>query len=99
MRGPDFILRHLMRRGLLSWVLVRMLFAIALFLTESPPTANGGLVGLGVVVFSTLVGFFEVRRVRERVVLANLGVSLLSMLGALSLAAVFGEILLAAVLP
>jgi len=99
MKGPDLVLWHLLRRGLRCWVLVRMGLAVAFVATMNPPLAAGGLVGLGVIGLSLTVALVEVQRVRERVVLANLGVSLPVLLLALSGAAVLGEIMLAVVAP
>jgi hypothetical protein len=99
MKGPDLVLRHLLRRGLRCWVLVRAGLAVAFVATMSSPLAAGGLVGLGVIGLTLTVALVEVQRVRERVVLANLGVSLPTLLGALSFAAVLGEIVLAVIVP
>lgn len=91
MPGPFLIQRHLLRRGFLCWVLARAAFAMALLLTMSPPLARGGLVGVGVIVLATALGLLEVQRVQERVLLANLGVSLLTLLTMLAAASVLGE--------
>ncbi len=99
MRAPDLVLLYLLRRGLRCWVLVRLGLAVAFVATMSSPLAAGGLVGLGVIGLSLTVALLEVQRVRERVVLANLGVSLPTLLCALSFAAVVGEILLAVFVP
>lgn len=99
MTGPDLVLRHLLRRGLRCWVLVRMGLAVAFVATMNPPLAAGGLVGLGVLGLTLTVALVEVQRVRERVVLANLGVSLPMLLFVLAFAALVGESLLAVFAP
>lgn len=96
MKGPDLVLRHLLRRGLRCWVLVRLGLAVAFLATMNPPLAAGGLVGLGVIGLTLTIALVEGQRVRERVVLANLGVSLSMLLVTLASAAVLGEVLLAA---
>jgi hypothetical protein len=95
MRVPDLVSRHLLQRGLRCWVLVRLGLAVAFVATMNPPFAAGGLVGLGVVGLTLVIALVEGQRVRERVVLANLGVSLPALLLTLALAAVLGEVLLA----
>jgi hypothetical protein len=84
-----------MQRGLRCWVLVRLGLAVAFVATMSPPLASGGLVGLGVIGLTLTIALVEGQRVRERVVLANLGVSLPTLLLMLAGAAVLGEVLLA----
>jgi hypothetical protein len=95
MAFPDLALRHLLRRGLRCWVLVRLGLAAAFVATMNPPLAAGGLVGLGVIGLTLTIALVEGQRVRERVVLANLGVSLATLLLTLASAAVLGEVLLA----
>lgn len=94
MRGPSLLQWHLLRRGLLSWVLARAAFAMALLMTMSPPWVSGGLVGLGVVALTTALGLIEVERVRERVLLANLGVAVPNLILMLAVPALLGEIAL-----
>ena len=99
MKGPDLVLRHLLRRGLRCWVLVRLGLAVAFVATMNPALAAGGLVGLGVIGLSLTVALVEGQRVRERVVLANLGVSLPMLLLALGSAALVGEVVLTMIAP
>lgn len=99
MRGPSLIQRHLLWRGFRVWLLVRAFFAVALLMTLSPPTANGGVVALGVVSLSAAVGLLEVQRTKERVLMANLGVGMLALLGILALVPLVGEVALAVLLP
>lgn len=96
MTSPSLVHRHLFRRGLRCWVLVRLGLAVAFLATMNPPLAAGGLVGLGVIGLTLTIALVEGQRVRERVVLANLGVSLPVLLLTLASAAVLGEVLLAA---
>lgn len=81
------------------WLLVRALFAVALLMTLSPPTANGGIVALGVVTLSAVVGLLEVQRVKERVLMANLGVGMLALMAMLALVPLVGEVMLAVLMP
>lgn len=90
---------HLLRRGALAWVLVRLLFAIALALILESPMARGGLVSFGVVGLATAVAVLDVRRAHERVLLANLGIPRVRLIGALGVASLAGELLLALVVP
>jgi hypothetical protein len=99
MRGPSLVQRHLLRRGFICWLLARAVFAMALLLTMSPPWANGGLVGLGVVALTAALGLIEVGRVRERVLLANLGMALPILVVMLAVPALLGEVALMALLP
>lgn len=94
MRGPSLVHRHLLRRGLVSWLLARLAFALALLMTMSSPLARGGLVGLGVIVLATVLALVDIQRVQERVLLANLGVNVPTLLGTLGAAALIGEITL-----
>ncbi len=99
MRAPSPVYWHLLRRGAVAWVLVRLVFAIALALTQESPTAHGGLVSLGVVVLATVVALLDVRRAHERVLLANLGIDLVRVIAVLAVPSVCGEILFALAFP
>lgn len=99
MRGPSSIQRHLLRRGLLSWAFARAAFAMALLLTMNPPWTSGGFVGIGIVLLGSVLGLIEVQRVHERVLLANLGLSLPMLVEMLAVPALLGEIVLAVLLP
>ncbi len=99
MYGLSRLRRHLLRRSLRSWILVRATFAIALLMTLNPPLPTGGAIALGVVVLATIVGLLDVERANERVFLANLGLRLATLSAILATFPLLGEVLLAIWLP
>lgn len=84
----------LLRHGLVAWPLVRLLFALALLMTLSPPLPVGGLVSLGVICLSAAVAMLAMWRRGERVLLSNLGVPVSRQLLLLVLPALLLEMLL-----
>lgn len=84
----------LLRHGLVAWPLVRMLFALALLMTLSPPLPVGGVVSLGVIALSVVVAMLAIWRRGERVLLANLGVDVAQQVLLLALPALLLELLL-----
>jgi hypothetical protein len=95
MNGISHLQRHLLRRGLRIWMLVRAIFAIALLMTLNPPLPVGGAIGLGVVVVTAALCFVDARLVKETVFLANLGLRLPSLLASFAVVPILGEMLLA----
>lgn len=98
MRGPSLVSRYLLRRGLWLWLLLRLGLTAAVLLSVAigggePPDLSGPMPVA--VVFAAIVGFLEARRVSERVLLANLGVSAPAQATLLALGGVVGEVVLA----
>jgi hypothetical protein len=96
MRSPSLVVRHLLRRGLCLWLLVRLGLTAAVLLAAAigggePPDLAGPMPVA--IVFATMVGFVEARRLTERVLLANLGVSMPVQGALLALGGVAGEVL------
>lgn len=99
MNGSPHLRRHLLRRGLRVWLLVRAAFALALLMTLSPPFPTGGVVAVGVVAAAAAVAVLETRMQEEMVFLANLGERFTVLVATLALPALAAELLVALLLP
>lgn len=99
MLGPSLVASLLLRHGLVAWPLVRVGFALTLAMSRNPPMPSGGIVALGVIALSASVAMLAMRRRGERVLLANLGVSVPRQVLLVSLPPVLLELLLAMVRP
>lgn len=97
--GLPLVAVLLWRHGLLSWLLVRIGFALTLLMTLNPPLPVGGAVAIGVVAVSAAVALLMVTRRAERVLLGNLGVSVRRQVALVALPAVLSEVLLAVLRP
>lgn len=96
--GLTQLQRHLAARSLRMWLLVRASFALALLMTLNPPLPVGGLIAFAVVVVSITVSVLDTHRVKEMVLLANLGLRFWALIAMLAVLPLLGEILLVAVL-
>ncbi len=90
--------RHLLRRGLWLWLLVRLGLTAAVLLSAAigggePPDLTGPMPAA--ILVAVAVGFIEARRLTERVFLANLGVTTATQATLLALGGVVGEVVLA----
>lgn len=95
MRGPSLVYRHLLRRGLWLWLLVRLALVAAVLLSVAigggeVPDVSGPMPAA--IIVAVAVGFLEARRLSERVLLANLGVTALTQATLLALGGVAGEL-------
>lgn len=99
MRVPSLPTLHLLRRGLWLWLMVRIglvgavLFAAMIGGGDAPDLTGPMPAAIAVAV---VVGFVEARRLSERVLLANLGVSAAAHATLLALGGLAGELALAA---
>lgn len=99
MLGASLVASLLLRHGLVAWPLVRLGFALTLLMPRNPPLPVGGSVALGVIALSASVAMLALRRRGERVLLANLGVSVLQQVLLVSLPPLLLELLLAMASP
>lgn len=95
MRSLSLVARHLLRRGLWLWLLVRLGLSAAVLLAAAigggePPDLAGPMPVA--IIVSSVVGFVEARRVTERVLLANLGVTVVAQSALLAVGGVLGEL-------
>lgn len=81
------------------WVLVRITFAV--FGSQLTGTADGSslVMVLGIIVLTAALGLIEVRRRREHVLLANLGVGQAALAAVMLIPPVVFEVLMALVTP
>lgn len=98
MRLPSLVTWHLMRRGLWLWLLVRLGLTAAVLLAAAigggeVPDLSGPMPAA--ILVAVAVGFVESRRLTERVLLANLGVTTARQATLLALGGVVGEVVLA----
>lgn len=98
MRGPSLVSRHLLRRGLWLWLLMRLGLTAALLFSAlsgggEPPDLTGPMPAA--ILVAVAVRFVELRRLRERVLLANLGITTATQATLIGLGGLAGEVLLA----
>jgi hypothetical protein len=88
-------------RGVILWALLRVLVTAAMLFaaTGSPSPMSSSPNPVAVIVLCTLLGSVDIRRRREGVLWANLGVSSAQLALLFTLVAAAGETLLAAFLP
>jgi hypothetical protein len=88
------VLRALLLRAFVLWILLRVLVGAAGVWVESlggsPPDSP-----IGIVLLTVATGLVDVRRRRERALWANLGISLPVLAGIFGTIAVTGEVVLA----
>jgi hypothetical protein len=102
MNLPEPLLaRALIRRGLMMWVVVRIAFfmaGVAAARLLGPPTVHLAFRTVaGLLALCALLGVLDVLRRRERMLLANLGVSLPQLVMLLLIPAALGELAIALV--
>ena len=96
MRPNRLIVQAYLSRGARLWLIVRAMLSGVFLLAGTNPVRLSALVGVEIVLLTGAVSFLEIRRRRERALLANLGVRPL-VCGALSAApALIGELALRA---
>jgi hypothetical protein len=98
MRGPSLVSWHLLRRGVWMWLLVRLVLVGVLLV--GAVGGGGESPGLAVpmppsILVALALGFIEARRLSERVLLANLGVSIWQQATLLAIGGALGEATLA----
>ena len=93
MRANSFIVRAYLVRGAVVWVGARLMISAVLFLAGVNPGRVGIGVSVAIIAIAVALGFVETRRQRERVLLANLGVSLSSLATLPGAPAIAGELL------
>lgn len=91
---PSLVHRHLLLRGARLWLLVRLTITGFIVMAQGAPIAIGSAATFAVILLTVMLGFVDARRVSERVLLANLGLSVEAQVLLLGIAAGVGELLL-----
>lgn len=94
---PRSLVTAYLSRGLQSWCAVRLVLAAVLLMNNRPPIHVDDAAVVGIPVLSVIVGYIDVTRRGERVLLANLGISSAAVLVPLMVPGIIGEIVLAMV--
>jgi len=96
MIAHTLIARALILRGVVLWLLARTLISAVMSLAEFNPLALSARSSAIIILVSTLLGFAQTGRLREYVLLGNLGVSRATLVMYFALPALAGELLLLA---
>lgn len=91
---PSLVQRHLLRRGARLWLAARLIVMGLVMWFQGDPIAIGSPATLAVIAVTVMLGFADAQRLSERVLLANLGLSLQRQVLLLGSAAACGEIVL-----
>jgi hypothetical protein len=89
--------RAYLRRGAVLWLLARALLSVVLAFADASPLALSSQASVITIVVVTTLGFAQTMRLRESVLLGNLGVSRPMLAAFFALPALIGELAIAAI--
>lgn len=82
-------------RGVVLWLLARLLISVAMLLADADPLALSPRASAIIILVATALGLAQTMRLREGVLLGNLGVSRPMLAICLALPAFAGELIIA----